>query len=207
MKPYRKNGTTNKAPFLPVNSSCADAQPGFEGEAAWLSFCAASFADSAQSLSPQASKPRTHENLPGPKRRSAARRDAMAILLQRWIAFSTTLLCCCARGGVLHDDSHGGAEVTEVLAGPERIPAATNTPYPRPRLVSEVDDTPPEDVHDVRLATKGVVRDVARCSIDRTEHVVVAAFVGGVRDRQAPSPLVPRFASARPLAPPSPVCT
>ena len=82
---------------------------------------------------------------------------------------------------MLHGDSHGGAEVTEVLAGPERIAVATNTPYPRPRLVGEVDDTPPEDGHGVRLATKGVVRDVARCSIDGVEHVVVAAYGRGVR--------------------------
>ena len=92
----------------------------------------------------------------------------MAILMQRWMAslhYPVVLLC--SRGGVLHGDSHGGAEVTEVLTGPERIAVTTNTPYPRPRLVGEVDDTPPEDGHGLRLATKGVVRDVARCSIDR----------------------------------------
>ena len=106
----------------------------------------------------------------------------MAILLQRWIAFSTTPLCCCAPGGeCCNGDSHGGAEVTEVLAGPERIAVATNTPYPRPRLVGEVDDTPPEDGHGVRLATKAVVRDVARCSIDSIKHVLVATYGGGVR--------------------------
>ena len=100
----------------------------------------------------------------------------MAILMQRWMAslhYPVVLLC--SRGGVLHGDSHGGAEITEVLAGPARIAVATNTPYPRPRLVSEVDDTPPENGRGLRLATKGVVRDVARCSIDGVEHVVVAA--------------------------------
>ena len=116
------------------------------------------------------------------------------------------------REGVLHGDSHGGTEVTEVLAGPEQIAVAKDAPYPRPRLVGYVNDTPPEDGHGVRLATQGVVRDVARCSIDSIEHVVVAAYGGGVRAAhvdmyQAPSPLVPRFASARPLASPSPVCT
>ena len=69
----------------------------------------------------------------------------------------------------------------EVLAGPERIAVATNTPYPRPRLVAEIDDTPPEDGHGVRLSTKCVVCDVACCSIDSIEHVVVAAYGGGVR--------------------------
>ena len=45
----------------------------------------------------------------------------------------------------------------------------------------EVDDTPPEDGHGVRLATKGVVSDVVCCSIDSIEHVVVGAYGGGVR--------------------------
>ena len=110
MKPYWKHGTTKKAPFLPVNSSCGDARPGFEGEAAWLSFCAASFADSAQSLSPRASNPRTHEKPPGPKRRSAARRDAMAILLERWMAFSTTPLYFCSTMGIAVQHSPPGAQ-------------------------------------------------------------------------------------------------
>ena len=87
-------------------------------------------------------------------------------------------------GGALHGDSHGRAEVTEVVARPERIAVSTNTPHTRPRLVGEVDDTPPEHGHGVRLATKGVVRDVARCSIDSIEHLVVAVYDGGVRAAQ-----------------------
>ena len=60
-----------------------DARPGLEGEADWLSFCAASFADSAQSLSPRGSMLLMHEKPSGPKRRRAERRDAMPTLLHR----------------------------------------------------------------------------------------------------------------------------
>ena len=56
-----------------------------------------------------------------------------------------------------------------------------NTRDPCPRLVGEVDDTPPEDGHDVRFATTGVSRYVACCSIDSIESAVVAAYRGGVR--------------------------
>ena len=175
-----KKRHTKKAPFLTVNSSCGDALLGFEGKAAWLSFCAASFAVSAKTC-PREHPSREHTRTPWPQAslRGAARCHGDFIPTLYYILHYPIVLLL-SGGGVLHGDSHGGAEVTEVLAGPERITVATNTPNPRPRFVGEVDDTQPEDGHGVRLATNIVGREVARCNIDNTEHVVVAAY-GGVR--------------------------
>ena len=78
-----EKGSTLNAPFFLVNSSWGDARPGLEREADWLSSCAASFADSAQSLSPQGSMSLVLEKPSGPKRRRAERRDAMPTLLHR----------------------------------------------------------------------------------------------------------------------------
>ena len=78
MKPSWRKGSTLNGPFMLVNISRGDARPGLEGEADWLSFCAESFADSAQSLSPRGSMPLIHEKPSGPKRR-----DAMPTLLHR----------------------------------------------------------------------------------------------------------------------------
>ncbi|CAB1120554.1 unnamed protein product [Ectocarpus sp. CCAP 1310/34] len=78
MKPYWKNGIKRKGPPLP--SSCGDAPPGLEGDADWSSFCAASFADSAQNSSPRTLSPRTRENPAGPSSSWATRRDALGTL-------------------------------------------------------------------------------------------------------------------------------
>ena len=71
MKPTWRKGSTLNGPFMLVNSSWGEAGPGLEGEADWSSFCAASFADSAQSLSPRGSMPLMHEKPSGPKRRTS----------------------------------------------------------------------------------------------------------------------------------------
>ena len=83
MKTSWTNGSTLNGPFVLVNSSWGDARRGLDGEVHWLSFCAASFADSAQNLSPRGSMPLTHEKPSGPKRRRAERRHAMPTLLHR----------------------------------------------------------------------------------------------------------------------------
>ena len=83
MKSSWRKGSTLNGPFVSVNSSWGDARPGLEGEADWLSFCAASFAYSAQSLLPRGSMPLMHEKPLGPKRRRDERRDAMPTLVNR----------------------------------------------------------------------------------------------------------------------------
>ena len=203
MKPFWRKGSTLNGPFLLVNISWGDARPGLEGEADWLSFCAASFADSTHSLSPRGSMPLMHENPRDPN--GGEPNGVMPCRLCYTAESRSRPLRCTAvlQAGMFSCDAHAVTDLDETAASPEDVAVAPDTFYRRSRLVRHVHYTALEHRQRLGLATEAVVDNVPRRMVHAVElwrfppsdgvngpHMSIASTSLGARSRSTRPPLL-----------------